>query len=67
MPDSVYWIERSFSRSRLRITLSAAPIDVGPILREHLFAKVPTVVMTSATLATGGGKPRSISSSRGSG
>ncbi len=53
--DSVYWIERGFSRSRLRITLAAAPIDVGPILREHLFTQVPTVVMTSATLATGGG------------
>ena len=30
------------------------PIDIGPILREHLFNKVPTVVMTSATLATAG-------------
>ncbi len=57
IPDSVYWIDRSMSRSRLRITLAAAPIDVGPVLREHLFAKVPTVVMTSATLATGGGSP----------
>jgi ATP-dependent DNA helicase DinG len=58
IPGSVvYWIDRGFSRKRLRITLSAAPIDVGPILREHLFAKTPTVVMTSATLATGGGNP----------
>ncbi len=55
MPDAVYWIERSFSRNRLRITLSAAPIDVGPTLREHLFTQTPTVIMTSATLATGGG------------
>lgn len=54
MPDSVYWIEKGFSRSRLRITLAAAPIDVGPILRRHLFAQVPSVIMTSATLATGG-------------
>ncbi len=54
MPDTVYWIERGFSRSRLRITLAAAPIDVGPVLREQLFTKVSTVVMTSATLATGG-------------
>ena len=37
------------------MTLTAAPIDVGPALREHLFEKVPTVVMTSATLATGQG------------
>jgi ATP-dependent DNA helicase DinG len=57
LPGSVYWIERSFGRSRLRVTLSAAPIDVGPVLREHLFVKTPTVVMTSATLATGGGNP----------
>ena len=55
--DAVYWIERGFSRKRLRVTLSAAPIDVGPVLREHLFAKTPAVVMTSATLATGGGSP----------
>ena len=59
LADAVYWVDRSFSRSRLRITLSAAPIDVGPVLREHLFSQVPTAIMTSATLATGGsgGKP----------
>ena len=60
MADSVYWIDRGFSRSRLRITLAAAPIDVGPVLREHLFTQVPSAIMTSATLATagrGGGKP----------
>lgn len=57
MPDSVYWIEQTYSRTRPRITLSAAPIDVGPILRTELFAKTPTVVMTSATLATGRRKP----------
>jgi len=55
LPDSVYWIEESWVRHRRRIALAAAPIDVGPLLREHLFAKVPTVVMTSATLATAGG------------
>ncbi|MCE9546698.1 MAG: helicase, partial [Planctomycetia bacterium] len=38
---------------RPRTALSAAPIDVGPVLREELFAKVPSVVMTSATLAVG--------------
>jgi ATP-dependent DNA helicase DinG len=32
----------------------AAPIDVGPVLRRTLFAQTPSVVMTSATLATGG-------------
>jgi ATP-dependent DNA helicase DinG len=59
MADAVYWIERSFSRSRPRIELAAAPIDVGPVLREHLFTQVPTAIMTSATLATSGagGRP----------
>jgi len=54
IPAAVYWVESSFSRRWRRLTLAAAPIDVGPILREHLFEKVPTVVMTSATLAAGG-------------
>ncbi len=56
MSDSVYWVESYFSRHRRRITLAAAPIDVGPILREQLFNKVSTAIMTSATLATGKGK-----------
>jgi len=55
LPDAVYWVEESLSRTgRHRVALAAAPIDVGPLLREHLFAKVSTVVMTSATLATAG-------------
>lgn len=53
--DSVYWVEVSRGRRYRRTNLSAAPVDVGPILREHLFDKIPTVVMTSATLATGSG------------
>jgi ATP-dependent DNA helicase DinG len=55
MENSVYWIEMAWRRRFRRVTLSAAPIDVGPALREHLFDKTPTVVMTSATLATGQG------------
>ena len=54
MADSVYWIERSFTRrGRPKLALAASPIDVGPVLREHLFSKVPTVVLTSATLSVG--------------
>ncbi len=52
--EAVYWIDVTSGRHRRRTTLAAAPIDVGPALREHLFEKVPTVIMTSATLATGG-------------
>ncbi len=55
IPDTVYWVESQWSRTRRRIVLAAAPVNVGPLLREHLFGAVPTVVMTSATLATGGG------------
>ncbi|OHB72578.1 MAG: hypothetical protein A2V70_19205 [Planctomycetes bacterium RBG_13_63_9] len=54
--DSVYWIETSSARGHTRLKLAAAPIDVGPILQKELFEKVPTVVMTSATLATAGGR-----------
>lgn len=51
-PDAVYWIERYRRRRGQVITIAAAPIDVGPELREHLYGAVDTVVMTSATLAT---------------
>ncbi|MCG8585459.1 MAG: helicase, partial [Pirellulales bacterium] len=51
---TVYWVESSWTRrGRPKLKLAAAPIDVGPALREHLFEKVPSVVLTSATLATG--------------
>jgi ATP-dependent DNA helicase DinG len=46
----VYWTER-----RGRGTyLQATPIDVSAILTEKLFENVPSVVLTSATLAVGG-------------
>ena len=54
VPDAVYWVQSGHvRRGRPRITLAAAPIDVGPVLREQLFAKVPSVILTSATLAVG--------------
>jgi ATP-dependent DNA helicase DinG len=55
LEDCVYWIEATRTRrGRRRIILAAAPIDVGPILRQALFEQVPTAIMTSATLATAG-------------
>ncbi len=33
-------------------SLGASPVDLGPVLREKLFDRVPSVVCTSATLAT---------------
>ncbi|MCL2346621.1 MAG: helicase, partial [Planctomycetaceae bacterium] len=49
----VYWVERfTTQRGKTRVVLEAAPVDVAPILREHMFNKVPSVIMTSATLST---------------
>jgi len=50
--DNVYWIEQ-FGHDGSRLRLTSAPIDVGPTLRDELFNKVPSVILTSATLATG--------------
>jgi ATP-dependent DNA helicase DinG len=46
----VYWVER---RNR-GIFLRASPIDVAGLLQDKLFDEVPTVVLTSATLSSGG-------------
>jgi ATP-dependent DNA helicase DinG len=48
--DRVYWYE---ARGR-GIFLWASPIQVAPTLRERLFSKTDCVILTSATLATGG-------------
>jgi len=68
--NTVFWIERragrfgrngpnrageTSARGRQNVFLQATPIDVGPILREHLWAKLECAVLTSATLAVGGG------------
>ena len=52
--DAVYWLETSGKRQE-RIKLVSAPVNVGPILAEELFAKVRSVILTSATLAVGKG------------
>ncbi len=52
--EAVYWIQSATGRQRRRIELLAAPLDLGPILRDELFTKIPSVIMTSATLATAG-------------
>lgn len=50
--NSVYWVERGGTYKQ-RLSLMSAPVEVGPILREHLYNAVPSVIMASATLATG--------------
>jgi len=46
----VYWTER---RTR-GIFLRASPIDVAGLLQDKLFDEIPTVILTSATLSSGG-------------
>lgn len=52
IPNAVYWTEKS-GQKRQSTKMICCPIDVGPVLRDELFAKVPTVILTSATLSTG--------------
>jgi ATP-dependent DNA helicase DinG len=47
--------EKTSFQSRQNVFLQATPIDVGPILRECLWSKLECAVLTSATLAVGGG------------
>jgi len=59
-PNTVFWIERRGTRAtggrdRHTVFLQATPIDVAPILKMSLFDKLDCAVLTSATLAVGGG------------
>ncbi len=54
LPDQVYWVEGTGERGH-RLTLASAPVEVGPLLRAQLFDRVPSVILTSATLSAGGG------------
>jgi ATP-dependent DNA helicase DinG len=61
--NTVFWIERrggkgaggAPGRERKNVFLQATPIDVAPILKTCLFDKLECAVLTSATLAVGGG------------
>ncbi len=67
IPGCAYWVEvapTSGGRT-VRATVAGSPIDVGPVLREKLFAGDHSVTLTSATLTTGtkgGGDFRHIAS-----
>jgi ATP-dependent DNA helicase DinG len=50
LPGQVYWLDVAVPK----VDLCSAPIHVGPHLKELLFDQVPTVVLASATLSTGG-------------
>lgn len=63
LPGCCYWVEAGGEwqetggtpappRARRRVTIACSPIEVAPLLKEHLFSEKHSVVMTSATLAT---------------
>ncbi|MBU1007326.1 MAG: DEAD/DEAH box helicase [Candidatus Omnitrophica bacterium] len=50
----VYWIESSGAK-RTKISLNAAPVSIGAILKEGLFSEPRPVILTSATLSVENG------------
>jgi ATP-dependent DNA helicase DinG len=50
--NQVRWIEIADTRSGRRVTLKQAPLSVAKLLRERVFKRLETVIMTSATLTT---------------
>jgi Rad3-related DNA helicase len=51
LQDAVYWFDIA-KRTPRRVSLHAAPVNVAEGLRQYLFEKLPSVVLTSATLCT---------------
>jgi ATP-dependent DNA helicase DinG len=50
-PSLVRWVERRGREQN--IALTAVPLDIAPVLREDLWSRVKTAIVTSATLAGG--------------
>ena len=51
-PDKVYWVESG--RDSTRASVRFAPLDLAGLLQEQLYAKLDSLVLTSATLTSGG-------------
>src|SRR5204863_4661249 len=52
---TVRWLEsrsQSGSRRERSVSANSVPLDLAPILRDDLFRRVKTTIVTSATLAT---------------
>ena len=52
--DQIFWIHLSNDGNMLAIR--SAPLNVGPLVQEHLWYEKNAVIMTSATLTTNGGQ-----------
>jgi ATP-dependent DNA helicase DinG len=53
-PEEVFWVQVRDRAGSKQVDLHLTPLDVAPILEQTLFAQVPAVVMTSATLTVSG-------------
>lgn len=51
-PDSIYWANIQPSGNWL--SLHAAPLHIGPLMQRYLWNEKTSVILTSATLTTGG-------------
>src|SRR5438067_12093403 len=50
--EHVYWVEKTGKLAHF-LTLNAAPVEIGPVLRRMLFREGCSCIMTSATLGVG--------------
>ena len=50
--DHVQWLERGGKKGQI-VTLRSAPLDVAPYLRQHIFYRSTSAILTSATLSDG--------------
>ena len=55
--DYVYWVEVASGR-RARVRLRSAALNVGADVKRSLFDRYSSVILTSATLSTGGGSEK---------
>ncbi|MGD0709476.1 MAG: helicase C-terminal domain-containing protein, partial [Anaerolineaceae bacterium] len=53
-PNYVYWAEISPSNNNYRLAIQIAPLNIGPMMEEYLWHQKSSMVLTSATLTTGG-------------
>ncbi|MFH1719253.1 MAG: helicase C-terminal domain-containing protein [Planctomycetota bacterium] len=51
--DCVYWLECSRRLRNSNISINAAPINIGSLLKEKVFSMRRPVILTSATLSVG--------------
>ncbi|MGB9668929.1 MAG: ATP-dependent DNA helicase, partial [Anaerolineales bacterium] len=49
-PEMIYWVE--IKNNNGNISLHAAPLHIGPLMKKHIWNEKTSVVLTSATLTT---------------